>query len=116
MGQCGTLIARTLYVKEGRSRKFVIVDAGFTDLIRPAMYGSHHFTENLTAATRPEAALQPYDVVGPICESSDVFSRDELLPPTLRGDLIAFRSAGAYGEAMSSCYNCRPLPKSYFSE
>ena len=116
VGQCGTLIARTLYVKEGRSRKFVIVDAGFTDLIRPAMYGSHHFTENLTAATRPEAALQPYDVVGPICESSDVFSRDELLPPTLRGDLIAFRSAGAYGEAMSSCYNCRPLPKSYFSE
>lgn len=116
VGQCGTLIARTLYVKEGRSRKFVIVDAGFTELIRPAMYGSHHFTENLTAATRPEAALQPYDVVGPICESSDVFSRDELLPPTLRGDLIAFRSAGAYGEAMASCYNCRPLPKSFFSE
>lgn len=112
VGQCGTLIARTLYVKEGRVKKFVIVDAGFTDLIRPAMYGAHHFTQNLSAsASSPE---EHYDVVGPICESSDVFSANEALPLTRRGDFIAFRSAGAYGEAMASGYNCRPLPSAYF--
>jgi len=114
VAQCGTLIARTLYVKEGHTRKFVIVDAGFTELIRPAMYGSHHFTQNLSAA--PESPAEKYDVVGPICESSDVFSKDETLPVTHRGDFIAFRSAGAYGEVMASCYNCRKLPHSYFSE
>lgn len=114
VGQCGSLIARTLYVKEGHSKKFVIVDAGFTELIRPAMYGSHHFTENISAAT--SSATDTYDVVGPICESSDVFSTGEVLPVTHRGDFIAFRSAGAYGEIMASGYNCRKLPKAYYSK
>ncbi len=108
VGQCGTLIARTLYVKQGEEKAFVIVDAGFTDLIRPAMYGAHHFTQNLSAA--PGSPVATYDVVGPICESSDVFGKDETLPVTHRGDLIAFRSAGAYGEVMASTYNCRRLP------
>lgn len=114
VAQCGSLIAKTLYVKHGHSKKFVIVDAGFTDLIRPAMYGSHHAIENLSAKGRQTS--DTYDVVGPICESSDVFDRDITLPISHRGDLIAFRSAGAYGEVMASCYNCRKLPKSYFSE
>lgn len=114
VAQCGSLIARTLYIKKGHTKKFLIVDAGFTELIRPAMYGSHHFTENISAINTK--ATTKYDVVGPICESSDVFSTDELLPETHRGDFIAFRSAGAYGEVMASTYNCRTLPKSYFSE
>ncbi len=114
VAQCGSLIARTLYVKEGHVKKFVIVDAGFTELVRPAMYGSHHFTENISAASQD--ATETYDVVGPICESSDVFSKDEKLPATHRGDFIAFRSAGAYGEVMASTYNCRKLPKAYYSE
>lgn len=114
VGQCGSLIARTLYVKEGHSKKFVIVDAGFTELIRPAMYGSHHFTENISATA--SSAPDTYDVVGPICESSDVFSTGEVLPVTHRGDFIAFRSAGAYGEIMASGYNCRKLPKAYYSK
>lgn len=114
VAQCGSLIARTLYVKEGHTKKFLIVDAGFTELIRPAMYGSHHFTENISATDITTTTR--YDVVGPICESSDVFSTDELLPITKRGDFIAFRSAGAYGEVMASTYNCRTLPESYFSE
>ena len=114
MAQCGTLIARTLYVKQGHTKQFVIVDAGFTDLIRPAMYGSHHFTQNISA---PDGAPNDtYDIVGPICESSDVFSKDEMLPVTHRGDLIAFRSAGAYGEVMASQYNLRPLAPAYFSK
>ena len=111
IAQCGSLIARTLYVKQGHSKQFVIVDAGFTELVRPAMYDAHHYTENISADSCN--AQEKYDVVGPICESSDVFSKDETLPVTHRGDLIAFRSAGAYGEVMASCYNCRTLPKSY---
>ena len=114
VAQCGTLIAKTLYVKHGHSKKFVIADAGFTELIRPAMYGAHHFIENLSAASN--APCDTYDVVGPICESSDVFGKDIQLPHCQRGDLIAFRSAGAYGEVMASTYNCRQLPKSYFSD
>lgn len=114
VAQCGSLIARTLYVKNGHTKKFVIVDAGFTELVRPAMYGSHHFTQNISAAA--DTATDTYDVVGPICESSDVFSTDEVLPETHRGDFIAFRSAGAYGEVMASTYNCRHLPKSYFKD
>lgn len=114
IAQCGSLIARTLYIKQGHTKRFVIVDAGFTDLVRPAMYGSHHHTENLSATDKTRTTK--YDVVGPICESSDVFSTDEMLPVTKRGDLIAFRSAGAYGEVMASTYNCRPLPQSYFSK
>lgn len=114
VAQCGTLIARTLFVKEGHTKKFVIVDAGFTELVRPAMYGSHHFTQNISASSNSNVEI--YDVVGPICESSDVFSTDEKLPLTHRGDFIAFRSAGAYGEIMASTYNCRTLPDSYYSE
>lgn len=114
VAQCGSLIAHTLYIKQGHTKRFVIVDAGFTELVRPAMYGSHHHTENLSATDKTRTTK--YDVVGPICESSDVFSTDEMLPVTKRGDLIAFRSAGAYGEVMASTYNCRPLPQSYFSK
>lgn len=114
VAQCGSLIARTLYIKQGHTKRFVIVDAGFTELVRPAMYGAHHHTENLSVTDKTRTTK--YDVVGPICESSDVFSTDELLPVTKRGNLIAFRSAGAYGEVMASTYNCRPLPKSYFSK
>ena len=114
VAQCGSLIASTLYIKQGHTKRFAIVDAGFTELVRPAMYGSHHHTENLSATDKTRTTK--YDVVGPICESSDVFSTDEMLPVTKRGDLIAFRSAGAYGEVMASTYNCRPLPQSYFSK
>lgn len=114
VAQCGSLIAKTLYVKQGHSKKFVIVDAGFTELIRPAMYGAHHFIENLSAEGKN--ICDTYDVVGPICESSDVFEQNIHLPVCKRGDLIAFRSAGAYGEVMASSYNCRQLPKSYFSD
>lgn len=120
VGQIGSLLTRVLYVKKGKQKKFVIVDAGMTELIRPALYGALHHIENLSATQRMQATeassqeMQTYDVVGPICESSDVFAKDLRLPETRRGDLIAIRSAGAYGEAMASTYNCRPLPKSYF--
>ena len=113
VGQCGSLIAKCLYVKQATQRQFVILDAGMTDLIRPALYDAHHHIENLTSQ---EANTQIYDVVGPICESSDVFQRDCTLPVTHRGDLIALRSAGAYGEIMASQYNCRPLPIGYVTE
>ena len=113
MGQCGSLIAKCLYVKQATHRQFVILDAGMTDLIRPALYDAHHHIENLTSQ---EENTQSYDVVGPICESSDVFQRDCILPVTHRGDLIALRSAGAYGEIMASQYNCRPLPIGYVTE
>jgi diaminopimelate decarboxylase len=111
-GPCGTLIARTLYVKEGETKRFVILDAGFTELIRPAMYNAYHRIENLTSSDEAEI----YDVVGPICESSDVFAGNIELNKTQRGDLIALRSAGAYGEIMASQYNCRQLPAAYFSD
>ena len=111
--QCGSLICRALYVKENRNKKFVIVDAGMTDLIRPALYQAYHNILNLTST---EADIDTYDIVGPVCESSDVFARDSHLPVTRRGDLIAIRSAGAYGESMSSTYNMRPLPQAIFSD
>ncbi len=110
--QCGSLITKTLYVKEGVNKKFVIVDAGMTDLIRPALYQAYHKIENITSQLPP----QEYDVVGPICESSDCFGKVVSLPTTARGDLIAIRSAGAYGEIMASQYNCRRLPATYFSD
>lgn len=112
VGQCGSLITRVLYVKEGVKKKFAIVDAGFTELIRPALYQAHHNIENLSSKTTD---TEHYDVVGPICESSDRFGESEILPITSRGDLLALRSAGAYGEIMASQYNCRNLPKSHFS-
>ncbi len=107
VAQCGSLITRTLYIKEGATKKFAIVDAGFTDLIRPALYQAYHKIENITS----EEPTVAYDVVGPICESTDVFAKQTDLNATRRGDLLAIRSAGAYGEIMASQYNCRQLPK-----
>ena len=112
VGQCGSLITRVTYVKKGTRKQFAIVDAGMNDLVRPAMYGAYHKIENLTS----DRANELYDVVGPICESSDVFCKDMELPATERGDIFAIRSAGAYGEAMAFGYNCRELPKAYFSD
>jgi diaminopimelate decarboxylase len=112
VAQCGTLITRTLYIKEGYVKKFCIVDAGFTDLIRPALYQAYHKIENLSS----DEPLETYDVVGPICESTDVFAKQIDLNRVHRGDFIAIRSAGAYGEIMASQYNCRPLPVGYISE
>ncbi|MDR1341208.1 MAG: diaminopimelate decarboxylase [Prevotellaceae bacterium] len=112
VAQCGSLISRVLYVKEGKSKDFVIVDAGMSDLIRPALYHAHHHIENLSS----NAPEKIYDVVGPICESSDCFDRDVPLAETKRGDFIALRSAGAYGEVMASQYNLRSIPDSMFSE
>lgn len=113
VAQCGSLITRVLYVKEGTAKKFVIVDAGMTDLIRPALYQAHHKIENISSNSSID---DKYDVVGPICESSDCFGTDERLPLTSRGDFLALRSAGAYGEIMASRYNCRRLPGSVLSD
>lgn len=114
VAQCGSLISRTLYIKHGKQKQFAIIDAGMTDLIRPALYQAHHTIENISVpADTPE---ETYDVVGPICESSDVFAKQTKLASTRRGHLIAIRSAGAYGEIMASGYNCRPLPKGYTSD
>jgi diaminopimelate decarboxylase len=112
VAQMGSLIARTLYIKEGAAKKFCIVDAGFTDLIRPALYQAYHKIENISS----DGPFETYDVVGPICESSDVFGKSVDMNLTRRGDLVAIRSAGAYGEAMASHYNCRKLPKGYITE
>jgi len=112
VAQCGSLISKVLYVKEGETKKFCILDAGFTDLIRPAMYGAYHRIENISS----NETIDIYDVVGPICESSDVFGTNIELNKTHRGDIVAIRSAGAYGEIMASQYNCRKLPQAYFSD
>ena len=112
VAQCGSLITRTLYIKEGALKKFAIVDAGFTDLIRPALYQAYHKIENISSNEEPDT----YDVVGPICESTDVFAKQIDLNRTHRGDLLAIRSAGAYGEIMASQYNCRRLPQGYISD
>ena len=116
VAQCGSLIARVLYVKQAATKQFAIIDAGMTELIRPALYQAHHQIVNLSANSQQStlnSQLSTYDVVGPICESSDVFDKDVLLPLTKRGDVIAIRSAGAYGETMASTYNCRLLPESF---
>lgn len=112
VGQCGTLISKVLYIKNGSNTQFAIIDAGMTDLIRPALYQAHHKIENLTS----EGNIYRYDVVGPVCESADTFGKYIELPETHRGDLVAIRSAGAYGESMASRYNLRDLPKSVFSD
>jgi diaminopimelate decarboxylase len=112
IAQCGNLISRVTYVKQGESKQFVILDAGMTDLIRPALYQAYHKVENISS----DFIEKNYDVVGPICESSDVFVKDYPLNETHRGDLLALRSAGAYGEIMASQYNCRELPKAYYSD
>ena len=112
VGQCGSLITRVTYVKQGTNKQFAIVDAGMTDLIRPALYQAYHKIENISSEEPAEA----YDVVGPICESSDVFGKAIDLNKVHRGDFLALRSAGAYGEIMASQYNCRQLPKAYTSD
>ena len=112
VGQCGSLISKVIYVKQGTNKQFAILDAGMTDLIRPALYQAYHKIENITS----EEPMETYDVVGPICESSDVSGKAIDLNKAHRGDLFALRSAGAYGEIMASAYNCRALPKGYTSE
>jgi diaminopimelate decarboxylase len=113
VAQCGTLISRVLYVKKGEKKSFAIIDAGMTELIRPALYQAHHAISNLTGEAEGRSECK-YDVVGPICESSDVFAEDLALPEVKRGDIIAIHSAGAYGEIMASHYNCRSLNPSIF--
>ncbi|GAB4250799.1 MAG: diaminopimelate decarboxylase [Vicingaceae bacterium] len=109
---CGSLIAKVLYIKEGVKTNFAIIDAGMTELIRPALYQAVHSIEVLTSTKEPKK----YDVVGPICESSDCFAKSIYLPELKRGDLIAVRAAGAYGEVMASTYNLRSLVKAYYSD
>lgn len=112
VAQCGSLISRVLYVKQGTTKHFAIIDGSMTELIRPALYKAYHRIENLSS-DEPE---EVYDVVGPVCESSDVFLKAAHLNKCRRGDLLAIRSAGAYGEAMASRYNCRPLPETFFEK
>lgn len=123
VGQCGALITKVNYVKsnslqtyanekDAGVKNFVIVDAGMTDLIRPALYDAHHKIYNISS----DEPMETYDVVGPICESSDVFDKDIELNKTKRGDYIAMLSAGAYGEIMASQYNCRTLPQAYTTD
>lgn len=111
---CGSLICRVLYVKEGTAKRFVIIDGSMTELIRPALYHALHIPQNISVESG-ERPTQKCDLVGPVCESSDVFVKSFDLPACQRGDFIALRTAGAYGEAMASCYNCHALPASYFS-
>lgn len=106
---CGTLISRVLYVKDGLYKQFAILDASMTELIRPALYHAFHQIENISS----DGPEEKYDVVGPVCESSDVFGKGVVMSQCHRGDFIAIRSAGAYGESMASRYNCRPLPDSF---
>lgn len=112
VAQMGSLITKVLYIKQGTYKQFCIIDAGFTDLIRPAFYQAYHKIENISS-DEPE---ETYDVVGPICESSDVFAKAIDINKARRGNLIAIRSAGAYGEIMASQYNCRKLPQGYTTE
>lgn len=112
VGQCGSLVSKVLYIKQGLTTHFAIIDAGMTELIRPALYQAEHHIDVLTS-NKPSVT---YDVVGPICESSDTFRRNISLPELQRGDLVAIRSAGAYGEVMSSIYNLRNRAKAYYSD
>jgi len=111
VGQCGDLITKVIYLKKGVKKEFVIVDAGLTELIRPALYQADHQIKNLSSSLTE----QTYDVVGPICESADVFRKDTQLPKTKRGDLLAIKSVGAYGQVMTSQYNLRDIAKAYYS-
>ncbi len=118
IAQCGTLISRVLYIKNGVNTNFAILDAGMTELMRPALYQAYHKIENISASNNKQQTLNnlKYDVVGPICESSDCFGKAVNLPETKRGDLIALRTAGAYGEVMSSAYNLRDRVKAVYSD
>lgn len=112
VGHCGTLVTRVLYTKEGENTNFLIVDAGMTELLRPALYQAFHKIESLTG----QGASKRYDVVGPICETSDFFGKYVELPESKRGDLVAVLSAGAYAEVMSSSYNLRDKAPAYYSD
>jgi diaminopimelate decarboxylase len=114
VAQCGSIISRVLFVKKGMQTNFIILDAGMTELLRPALYQSYHQIENLTGAKRKE--IYKYDVTGPICESSDCFRKAVELPETKRGDIMAIRTTGAYAESMSLSYNLRDTAKVYFAE
>lgn len=114
VAQSSALISKVLYVKKGIKTNFAIIDAGMTELIRPALYQAYHKIENLSKMDQTET--EPYDVVGPICESSDCFGKRITLPRTERGDLIAIRTTGAYGEVMSSNYNLRNKAKTIYKD
>ena len=111
VAQCGTLVTKVIYIKESDTKKFVVLDAGMNALIRPALYQAYHKIENVTSKAEETAV---YDVVGPICESADVFGENVTLPITRRGDIVVIRSVGAYGESMASTYNSRPIPASAY--
>ncbi|HEY9533733.1 MAG TPA: diaminopimelate decarboxylase [Mucilaginibacter sp.] len=113
VAQCASLISKVLYVKNGQKKNFLVLDAGMTELIRPMLYQAYHEIENVS---RDSASDLKYDVVGPICESTDCFRKDVELPESFRGDLIAVRTAGAYGEVMASGYNLRDRVQSVYSE
>ena len=117
VAQCASLISRVLFVKSGETKNFLIMDAGMNDLIRPALYGAYHKIENLSASMRQFfPTFQAYDIVGPVCESSDVWGAGRLLPLSVRGDLMEIRSTGAYGQVMASRYNMKDLAPSVFSD
>jgi len=113
VAQCGSLISRILYVKNGLKKNFLVLDAGMTELMRPALYQAYHKIENVSADSANP--IVSYDVVGPICESTDCFGKEVELPESKRGDLMAIRTAGAYGEVMASGYNLRERVKSIYS-
>lgn len=130
VAQCSSLVSRVLYIKNGIKKNFTVLDAGMTELMRPALYQAYHKIENISklkveseklndsesSTLNVEPSIILYDVVGPICESSDCFGKDVAMPETKRGDLIALRTAGAYGEVMASAYNLRPDIRHVFSE
>ncbi|MES2375579.1 MAG: diaminopimelate decarboxylase [Bacteroidota bacterium] len=116
VAQSASLISRVLYVKNGQKKNFLVLDAGMTELIRPMLYQAYHVIENLTQNSSPNTQDLKYDVVGPICESTDCFRKDVDLPESFRGDIIAVRTAGAYGEVMASGYNLRDRVQSVYSE
>ncbi len=107
-GNAGLLVASVIWLKEGEGRDFLILDAAMNDLVRPSMYGAHHDILPVSEPA-PGAETHPYDVVGPVCETGDTFAKARMLPVLAEGDLVAFRSAGAYGAVMASEYNSRPL-------
>jgi len=102
------MVSRVIYVKSGEGRDFLILDGAMNDLIRPAMYDAHHDIIPIVQPA-PGTEQQPYDIVGPVCESGDTFAKQRMMPPLVAGDLVAFRGAGAYGAVMASEYNTRPL-------
>jgi diaminopimelate decarboxylase len=116
VAQSSALIARVLYVKIGQKKNFLVLDAGMTELIRPMLYQAYQKIENLSQKSESESNIIKYDVVGPICESTDCFQKDVELPESFRGDLFAIRTAGAYGEVMASGYNLRDRVQSVYSE